>query len=147
MINLETIDKRIVIPRFLFSTKSPLRPFFRMYPYNGRLNISIIPATGVYYRSEQMILSFRDRDTESIFHQQFSKRFPKSIQKTALRKLILIDNANNLNDLRKPPANHLEKLVGNRVGYYSIRINAQFRICFKVIDHNKFVNVEIIDYH
>lgn len=67
-------------------------------------------------------------------------------QRIALRKLIMIDNAECLNDLKIPPANHLEKLSGDRQGQYSIRINDQYRICFS-IDGRNFVDVEIVDYH
>ena len=63
-----------------------------------------------------MILSFADKETEKIFNQLFSKKLPEDIQIVALRKLILIDNANNINDLRIPPSNHLEKLSGNSFG-------------------------------
>lgn len=93
-----------------------------------------------------MIKSFADKETEKIYNQTFSKRLPQSIQKTALRKLIMIDNAENLEDLRIPPSNHLEKLEGDRDGQYSIRINVQYRICFKS-DGNNFYEVEITDYH
>ena len=93
-----------------------------------------------------MIKAFIDRETEKIYHQTFSKKLPQSIQKMALRKLIMIDNAQSLDDLRVPPANHLEKLEGNRSGQYSIRINDQYRICFRVYGHN-FYDVEIVDYH
>ena len=93
-----------------------------------------------------MILSFADKETEKIYRQEFSKRLPKDIQRTAFMKLLMIDNAENLNDLRTPPLNHLEQLKGNRRGQYSIRINDQYRICFSVLENN-FYNVEITDYH
>lgn len=93
-----------------------------------------------------MIRNFADKETEKIYHQTFSKKLPQNIQKTALRKLIMIDNAGCLEDLRIPPANHLEALSGDREGQYSIRINSQYRICFNV-DGNRFYNVEIVDYH
>ena len=93
-----------------------------------------------------MILSFADKETEKIYRQEFSKRLPKDIQRTAFMKLLMIDNAENLNDLRTPPSNHLEQLKGNRRGQYSIRINDQYRICFSVLENN-FYNVEITDYH
>ncbi len=93
-----------------------------------------------------MIKTFSDKETEKIYSQLFSKKLPQAIQKIALRKLIMIDNAQSLEDLRIPPANHLERLEGNREGQYSIRINDQYRICFKV-DGNNFYNVEIVDYH
>lgn len=93
-----------------------------------------------------MIKSFADRETEKVFNQTFSKKLPQNIQRIALRKLIMIDNAAGLEDLRVPPANRLEALQGNRAGQYSIRINDQYRICFE-IDGNDFFNVEIVDYH
>lgn len=93
-----------------------------------------------------MIINFADKETEKIYHQDFSRKLPSDIQSIALRKLIMIDNAQGINDLRIPPSNRLEALHGNRKGQYSIRINNQFRICFNVIS-NQFYNVEIIDYH
>ena len=93
-----------------------------------------------------MIKTFADRETEKIYHQKFSKKLPHIIQRIALRKLIMIDNAQGLEDLRVPPTNHLEKLDGNRDGQYSIRINHQFRICFKY-DGNNFYDIEITDDH
>ncbi|MDL2249782.1 type II toxin-antitoxin system RelE/ParE family toxin [Lachnospiraceae bacterium OttesenSCG-928-J05] len=93
-----------------------------------------------------MIKSFADKETEKIYNQMFSKKLPQSIQRIALRKLIMIDNAEGLEDLRIPPANRLELLQGNRSGQYSIRINDQYRVCFN-IEKNDFFNVEIVDYH
>ncbi len=92
------------------------------------------------------ILGFKDKETAKIFHGLYSRRLPTEIQYTALRKLIYMDNASSLNDLRTPPANRLEMLTGNRKGQYSIRINNQYRICFTVHD-NGFDDVEIVDYH
>ena len=94
-----------------------------------------------------MIKNFANKETELIFNEKFSKKFPNDIQHIALRKLLLISNANNLNDLRIPPSNYLEKLVGDRTGQYSIRINDKWRICFKIENQNDFCNVEIVDYH
>ena len=93
-----------------------------------------------------MIKSFADKETEKIYRQEFSKKLPQSIQRIALRKLIMIDNAETLNDLRIPPANRLEALKGDREGQYSIRINDQFRICFNISDSG-IENGEIVDYH
>jgi len=93
-----------------------------------------------------MIKSFADSETEKIFHQQFSTKLPQNIQKTALRKLMMIDDAESLDDLRVPPANHLEQLQGDRKGQYSIRINDQYRICF-IYSDGDFFSVEIVDYH
>lgn len=93
-----------------------------------------------------MIKTFKCKETEQIYNQQFSKKLPAAIQKIALRKLIMMDNATNIQDLKVPPSNHLEKLSGDRAGQYSIRINDQYRICFTV-DNNDIHNVEIVDYH
>lgn len=94
-----------------------------------------------------MIQSFADKETEHIYNQEFSKKLPQQIQKIALRKLIMIHNAKKIDDLRIPPANHLEQLQGDRIGQYSIRINDQYRICFSVLNECDFINVEIVDYH
>ncbi|MCI1923199.1 MAG: type II toxin-antitoxin system RelE/ParE family toxin [Lentilactobacillus buchneri] len=94
-----------------------------------------------------MIKNFADKETEKVYHQKFSKKLPQSLQKVALRKLLMIDNATNINDLRVPPANHLEQLSGDRQGQYSIMINNQYRICFYIENQNDFTHVEIVDYH
>lgn len=93
-----------------------------------------------------MIKSFKDSETEKIYNLTRSRRLPQDIQQIALRKLRMINNARTINDLRVPPANRLEKLVGNRAGQYSIRINDQWRICFDWQEDNAY-NVEIVDYH
>ena len=93
-----------------------------------------------------MITDFADKETEKLYNQQFSKKLPHDIQRIALRKLIMIDNAEKVEDLRVPPGNHLESLHGDREGQFSVRINDQFRICFTV-DGSCFGNVEIVDYH
>jgi len=93
-----------------------------------------------------MIKSFADKETEKIYEQVFSRKLPQTIQRTALRKLIMIDNAGCLEDLRVPPANRLEALHGDREGQYSIRINDQYRICFR-FDGRDCRDVEIVDYH
>ncbi|PKN95861.1 MAG: plasmid maintenance system killer [Chloroflexi bacterium HGW-Chloroflexi-5] len=93
-----------------------------------------------------MIKSFADRETERIFRLELSRKLPGSIQVIARRKLILLDAAEALSDLRIPPGNQLEKMSGNRVGQYSIRINDQWRICFVWKDDNA-QRVEIADYH
>ena len=93
-----------------------------------------------------MIKSFADKETEHIYKQEFSKKLPNQIQKVALRKLMMIDNAKCVGDLRVPPNNKLEVLSGDRKGQYSIRINDQWRICFTEKD-GYYYNVEIVDYH
>jgi toxin HigB-1 len=83
-----------------------------------------------------MIVSFRCKETEKIFNGNYSKKFPNDIQRVALRKLRMIDHSQNLTDLKVPPVNRLEELKGNRKGQYSIRINNQWRICFKWHENN-----------
>ncbi len=93
-----------------------------------------------------MIQSFKCRETKKIWNRQFSKKFPPDIQPRARRKLIAIDISESLDDLKIPPSNHLETMLGNRRGHYSIRINNQWRICFTWKDSNAY-DVEIVDYH
>ena len=93
-----------------------------------------------------MIKSFGNKETKKVYDQVFSAKLPQRIQRMALRKLMMIDNAENIEDLRIPPSNHLEQLQGDRKGQYSIRINDQYRICFKLRGKD-FYDVEITDYH
>lgn len=93
-----------------------------------------------------MIKNFRDKETEKIFNRQRSRKLPSDIQQIALRKLRMLNRSQSLQDLRVPPSNRLEKLLGNRQGQYSIRINNQWRICFIWQDSDAY-NVEIVDYH
>jgi len=93
-----------------------------------------------------MIESFASEETEKIFRGQVSKKLPKDIQRTARRKLIYLDDAEDLKDLLAPPGNRLEKLKGSRTGQYSIRINDQWRICFNWAG-SKAKDVEIVNYH
>ena len=93
-----------------------------------------------------MLKSFKSKETEKIFNREYSLKLPTTIQRTAMRKLWMIDAAQSINDLRIPPANHLEKLKGNRQGQYSVRINVKWRICFRWHQNDAY-EVEIIDYH
>ena len=93
-----------------------------------------------------MIKTFKCKETEKIFCREYSKKLPRNIQKVAFRKLRMIDRSKTLIDLKVPPANRLEKLSGQRKGQYSIRINDQWRVCFKWIGNNA-LEVEITDYH
>jgi toxin HigB-1 len=93
-----------------------------------------------------MIKSFRDKETEKIYSRERSVKLPGDIQQIALRKLRMINYAQNIYDLRIPPSNRLEKLGADRKGQYSIRINDQWRICFVWKENNAY-NVEITDYH
>jgi toxin HigB-1 len=93
-----------------------------------------------------VIHSFGDRDTERLFQREPVRRYPAELQRTMLRKLGVVDAAERLAELRVPPGNRLEKLKGARVGQHSIRINDQWRICFRWNDGNAY-DVEIVDYH
>lgn len=93
-----------------------------------------------------MIRSFGETETELLFNRERVKRIPPPVQRPALRKLLLLDAAESLDDLRVPPGNRLEKLKGDRDGQYSIRVNDQWRICFCWEDGDAF-EVEIADYH
>ena len=93
-----------------------------------------------------MIKSFKCKETEKIWNEEFSKKLPQDIQKHALQKLRMLHIASVLDDLEIPPGNRLEVLAGDRQGQYSIRINDPFRICFRWLDNHSF-DVEIVDYH
>lgn len=93
-----------------------------------------------------MIRSFRCKETEKIFKRAFPHKLPHNIQKTAMRKLWILNAAEKLEDLRIPPSNDLEMLKGDRKGQNSIRVNKQRRICFKWYEGNSY-EVEIVDYH
>ena len=93
-----------------------------------------------------MTPSFRDRDTESLAARQRVKQWSPELSKAALRKLRMLDAAEELSDLRVPPGNRLERLKGGRQGQHSIRINDQWRICFRWEASNAY-NVEILDEH
>lgn len=93
-----------------------------------------------------MIKSFRCKESKKIFGRAFSKKLPPDIQDVARQKLVLLDAATSLNDLRIPPGNRLEELKDDRKGQYSIRINGQWRICFMWKDGDA-LDVEIVDYH
>jgi proteic killer suppression protein len=94
----------------------------------------------------RVLRSFRDQDTEAVWLRQRSRRLDTPAQRAAWRKLAMLDAAEILADLRVPPGNRLEKLSGDRGGQYSIRINRQWRICFRWSDSGP-EDVEIVDYH
>ena len=98
------------------------------------------------YTFPVMIQSYRCKETEKIFHRQYTKKFPTDIQRPALRKLRMLNRAYSLGDLTVPPGNRLESLHGDRKGQHSIRINDQWRICFKWRNNDAY-DVEIVDYH
>ncbi len=93
-----------------------------------------------------MIRSFKCKETEKIFNRQFSRKLPHNIQRIAIRKLWMLDGAAAIGDLRVPPGNRLEALKGNRKLQHSIRINDQWRICFRWKEGHAY-DVEITDYH
>jgi proteic killer suppression protein len=93
-----------------------------------------------------MIKSFADKETEKVYQRKYSKKLPEEIQHRARRKLRMIKRSQDLNDLRTPPGNQLEKLRGDRDGQWSIRINRQWRICFTWHEGDAY-DVEIVDYH
>jgi len=93
-----------------------------------------------------MISSFKSAETELIWRGEFSRKLPQDIQRGALRKLRMLNNAKTLRDLAVPPNNHLEALKSDRAGQHSIRINQQWRICF-VWTEGGPKDVEIVDYH
>ena len=93
-----------------------------------------------------MIRSFRSKDTQSVFLGEFVKGLDGRIQQRAREKLKYLDSVADLRDLMVPPANQFEALKGDRKGQYSIRINKQWRVCFKWQDGDAF-DVEIVDYH
>jgi proteic killer suppression protein len=93
-----------------------------------------------------VIRSFRDRDTERLFQRYRIRRLPPDLHRVALRKLLIIDAATSLDELRVPPANRLERLSRDRRGQHSIRVNDQWRICFRWSNGDAY-DVEIVDYH
>jgi antitoxin HigA-1 len=93
-----------------------------------------------------MIRRFLDKDAKSLFLREPTRRWSPPIQRAGMRKLLVLDAATSLDDLRLPPGNRLEKLSRKRSGQYSIRINDQWRICFQWI-HGEAFDVEIVDYH
>ncbi len=95
---------------------------------------------------ESVIRNFKDKETQKVFERQRSRKLPSDIQQVALRKLRMLNRAETLQDLRVPPANRLERLVGDREGQYSIRVNDQWRICF-AWQEGEASDVEMVDYH
>lgn len=93
-----------------------------------------------------MLQSFRERDTETVWRRQRLRKLDENTQRMALRKLLILDAADALSDVRVPPGNRLEKLRGDRADTYSIRINRQSRICFRWTPAGP-EDVEIVDYH
>lgn len=93
-----------------------------------------------------VLRTFGDKETERVWRRERSRRFDTPTQRAALRKMLILDAADTLDDLRVPPGNRLEKLRGDRAGQHSIRVNRQWRICFRWTDAGP-EDVEIVDYH
>ncbi|MCI0514439.1 type II toxin-antitoxin system RelE/ParE family toxin [candidate division KSB1 bacterium] len=93
-----------------------------------------------------MIKSFLNSETEKIYRREYSRKYPRDIQRNAMKKLWILDAAPDLKSLKVPPGNRLEALKGDRDGQYSIRINDRWRICFRWFENDAF-DVEIVDYH
>jgi proteic killer suppression protein len=93
-----------------------------------------------------VIVGFRDAETERLWRSGKNRRLPAAVQRRAFRKLAILNAAVSIENLRVPPGNHLEALYGDRAGQHSIRINDQYRICFRWRDGNSY-EVEITDYH
>ena len=93
-----------------------------------------------------MIKTFKCKETQKVYKREFSKKLPQDIQRASYKKLLMIDASIDIEDLRIPPANRLEKLSGDREGQYSIRINKQYRICF-LWENGSAFDIEIVDYH
>lgn len=93
-----------------------------------------------------MIRSFADRDTEQLFNREPVRRLPADLQRSLLRELLILDAAERLADLRIPPRNRLEKLKGDRAGQHSVRVNDQWRICFRWASGSAY-DVAVTDYH
>lgn len=93
-----------------------------------------------------MIKSFADKRAEKIFAREPVKRMAIELQRQTRRKLLMLDAATHINELRSPPSNHLEALMGDRKGQYSIRVNNQWRICFRWQASHAY-DIELVDYH
>lgn len=93
-----------------------------------------------------MIRSFADKGTQRVWHEEYVRALDKSLQRAVLRKLELLHAAADVEDLRIPPGNRLERLTGDRRGQYSIRVNAQWRLCFTWHEGGAD-DVELVDYH
>ena len=93
-----------------------------------------------------MILSFFDKDSEKVFNGEFIRSIPRELHKRALMRLLAINSANEIEELRFPPSNRLHKLSGNRKNQWSVSINDKYRICFS-FENGNATNVEIVDYH
>lgn len=152
----ESDDEPTVLGRFVRGIDSPYDLVHAVHIFTP--NLSQVVERWLCYTSHvtldvvrdtlytmRVVRSFADKDTERLFGRQRVKRFV-NIERAALRKLALLDAATELRDLASPPGNHLEALKNDRKGQHSIKINDQYRVCFKWVDGNAEA-VEIVDYH
>ena len=115
----------------------------RYFP--AELSLRLDVTNGLRYALE-VLRSLRDKETEAVWRRQPARKCDANTQRIALRKLLILDAADTLGDLRVPPGNRLEKLKGDRAGSYSIRVNQQWRICFRWSPAGP-EEIEIVDYH
>ena len=113
------------------------------YARSGPWRLTLLTRRVIIYG---MIRSFREHRTEKIFRRERVKGLSRKVERAALRKLLILDAAESLDDLRVPPGNRLEKLKGDRKGQYSVRVNDQWRICFEWSDGDAY-DVVMTDYH
>ncbi len=92
------------------------------------------------------IRTFRDKEAKKVFEGSFSSKMPVEIQRKVRMRLLQLDASHSLDDMRLPPSNRLEALRGDRKGCFSVRVNAQYRVCFAWRDGNAY-DVEVVDYH
>jgi toxin HigB-1 len=133
------VTKKVCIPWSTHSRWFAANPTLVIFP----LLLTIITRSVIIVI---MIRSFRDEDSQSLFMRESTRRWSLPVQRAGLRKLLILDAATSLNDLRLPPGNRLEKLSGERSGQYSIRVNDRWRVCFRWIQGDA-IDVEIVDYH
>ena len=132
-------DRQTITIVVLASERSPLSSALARH-------IVTLDVNNVTRYYSPVIKSFADRDTERLFGRERVRRYPAALQRPMLRKLVAVDAAEALEDLKVPPGNRLEKLKGDRAGQQSIRVNDQWRICFRWAGGNAY-DVEIVDYH
>ena len=114
-------------------------------PLRGPDSITLCVINAARY-TRQVLRSFADKDTERVWRRERSRRLDPTTQRAALRKLLILDAAETLDDVKIPPGNRLEKLRGDRAGQHSIRVNQQWRICFRWTPAGPG-DVQIVDYH
>jgi proteic killer suppression protein len=138
----------IAFSKFFLSISAAFILISVLSGYNVLRYITRYVIAWLKFREVTVIVGFACADTRTIWNGNRARRFPSDIQDVALRKLRMLNAARKLSDLKVPPGNRLEALKGNRKGQYSIRINDQWRICFRWDEgQGGPSHVEIIDYH